>query len=410
MNSPPDIIDGVDTLSAEDEAIAYGEEQDVGESFFASVRRKKSFQAWHHPVKQIVRAKQWARLTERLIKEREVKPKKIHYFTLPGPDLLDVRVLTDVCFPLDVKIEYFGFDAGSDPNKGSAEAGQQIDAASALRQAGKVADEAIILPDRLEDLVAENSHAATQLSGREAFDIINIDACDHIAYVPAGRSTSTFEAINALLQHQCRSQRQWLLFLTTRVDVQLLGPPHAAMRLALQNNMKLSNDFGSALAKCLDAEQETIGAALDEIWQTHDEKFLKLYIISLAKYLLQFFHSQASNPANVELASCYAYRVSHTEPDMLALAFRVTPDKPRYYPPGIGGQVTVPNLEPGRAIEITKRAGRLWDLDDAIVKDEKIRNEAIEGTKTLLNSANFDLDEWVRWLATHARRPMEVTV
>ena len=409
MSSDTDMQDGTDVLLVEDEAVAYGEGEDISKSFLISVSRKKSFQPWHHPVKQIVRAKQWASLTEKLIRERAVAPTRIHYFTLPGPDLLDVRVLSDVCSPLGVKIEYFGFDAGSDPNSAVADAGHQMDAESALRQAGKVADEAIILPDRLEDLVEPRSHAAAKLAGRETFDVINIDACDNLAYVPNGRTKNTFDAIQALLRHQCRSQKSWLLFLTTRVDTGLLGRPHLAMQSALHKNIELSDEFGFALAKCLDASQATISSALTSIWANHDAKFLKLYTIGLAKFLLQFFHSQPSNPANVELASCYAYRVHHTEPDMLAIAFRITPDDARYFAPGTGGAITLPNLEPARAIRVASQAERLQDLDNALETDATLRTEAIEGTRLLLDTAHFDMEEWVKWLAAHDRRPMQVS-
>jgi hypothetical protein len=102
--------EGADELPEEDFIATYGEAVTAVEQVISSIERKTAYKPWHHPVKQIVRARQWAALTKKLIESRTEAPTKLHYFTLPGPDLLDVRVLAEVCHPLDVQIEYFGFD------------------------------------------------------------------------------------------------------------------------------------------------------------------------------------------------------------------------------------------------------------------------------------------------------------
>lgn len=395
-----------DELPEEDAALVYGGSQASGADFVASVKRKTSFQPWHHPVKQVVRARQWASLTRRLIDARSTFSDKLHYFTLPGPDLLDVRVLSEVCGPLGIKVEYFGFDAGSDPNLSAVEQGTRLNAESALRQAGKISDDALILPDRLEDIVEPRSQAAAKLFERDTFDVVNIDACDNLAYLPKGRTTNTFNAIEALLKHQCRSRKPWLLFVTTRVQPGLLGSPGLQMQAAISDNLKLSTDFGSALAACINADVATLTSAINLGWAKHDSTFLKLYSVGVAKFLLQFFHNQPSVPADVTLASSYAYRVYNDEPDMLALAFRITPDPPRFFDAGTGGAIAVPLLEPTRAIRVAKQAEKLQDLDTALTNEADLRKEAIEGSKKLLHEANFDIDAWLKWLANHDRRPM----
>src|SRR5215212_3754207 len=103
-----------DIPDAEIEAI-YGPDATVAAEGPASLPRiKRTFMAWHHPVKQIVRARQWAKLTGKLLAERRQRLEVLRYFTLPGPDLLDVRVLTEVCSPLEIPIHYFGFNAGAE--------------------------------------------------------------------------------------------------------------------------------------------------------------------------------------------------------------------------------------------------------------------------------------------------------
>ncbi|MBY3115642.1 PP_RS20740 family protein [Rhizobium laguerreae] len=404
-----DVHLGSDEIPEEDLQLAYGG-RNRGEEFVAASKHKTTFKPWHHPVKQIVRDRQWAALTRRLIEDRAQPRPSLRYFTLPGPDLLDIRVLADICEPLNVQIEYFGFDVGQEitDDAGGSFAGEWINAESALRQAGRISADALILPDRLEDIAAENSQASAQLRQRPTFDVINIDACDHLAYLPKGRTHNTFDALGALLRHQMASRTPWLLFITTRAQPDLLGKPGIQFQNAITQNLALPGGFGEALAGSLEADIAKLGSALAAIWGANDERFLKLYCIGLGKFLLQFFHMQPNLPANVELASCYAYKVYSDSADMLAMAFRITPDPPRVFAPGIGGAAVVSNLEPVRAIRVAAQARKLQNLDDALENEADVRAEAIAGTEALLGAANYDLDGWRNWLADHERRPMTV--
>lgn len=182
--------------------------------------KRQNFAPWHHPVKQLVRKTQWEALVTRLVKDNAPDGNVLRYFTLPGADLLDVRVISEGCAPLGVQIEYFGFDAGMQAVELNA---QRIELESALRQAGRITANALILPDRLEDIAVDQSQAARQLETRQPFHVINIDACDHLAYQPDGRQRSTFDAVHALLRHQMIATRPWLLFIPD-------NPPRSARR------------------------------------------------------------------------------------------------------------------------------------------------------------------------------------
>lgn len=400
----------------------YGSPESGSETFTQLAEQHRDFAPWHHPVKQIVRIEQWAALTKKLLNERHGGPPNVlRYFTLPGKDLFDIKVLSDICKPLGVRIEYFGFNSGvatsgDDGTPIEAEAhsvngAPWVSAESALRQAGRVTSDAIIHSDRLEDIALEHSHAATQLRQRAPFDVINIDACDHLAYAPKGRDRNTFDALQALLCHQMSARNPWLLFLTTRVDPTLLGQPGLAFQHAIAQNLSAhpSSGFGAALAACLQAEDTKLASELITAWNIHDMRFLKLYSVGLGKFLLQFFCGQPNLPANVELASAYAYRVHKDEPDMLALAFRIIPDPPRVYPPSIGGAAAVPLLEPSRAIRVVHRATRICDIDEALKNEPVLRNTAITGTQELLESAHYDIAAWRDWLGKHERRPIAAT-
>lgn len=402
---------------AEDIEAIYGRQGEDAPGLAQLVEMRQDFAPWHHPVKQIVRTRQWAALTKKLLEERlQGVPRVLRYFTLPGADLLDVRTLAGVCEPLGVKIEYFGFNSGGVPLSsgeaapGSAHAAAWVMAESALRQAGRITENALILEDQLEDIAETGSQAAIQLQQRGTFDVINIDPCDHLAYCPKGRTKNTFDALEALLKHQMGAASPWLLFVTTRVAPQLLGQPGVIFQNAITQNLSVpQSGFGASLSECISANAVRIAAELASVWTTHDERFLKLYSVGLGKFLLQFFHAQPNMPANVELASVYAYRVHSDQPDMLALAFQISPDPRRVFPPQVGNSVGFPQLESARAISIAKRAMHLEDIDGLLAANAYIRNEAVEGTKSLLLSARFDIAKWTEWLASHNRRPMAVT-
>lgn len=366
--------------------------------------KRQNFAPWHHPVKQLVRKTQWETLVTRLIKDNAPDGNILRYFTLPGADLLDVRVLAEACEPLGVQIEYFGFDAAMHMVEMNA---PRIELESALRQAGRITANAVILPDRLEDIAVNQSQAARQLETRQPFHVINIDACDHLAYQPEGRQRSTFDAVRALLRHQMIATRPWLLFITTRVEPGLLEGPGDVMRQAVNDNLATAGGFGNALAAAIEADAAIVQDEVANAWANHDAKFRKLYAIGLGKVLLQFFHAQPNHPANVELASACTYRVYGDEPDMIALAFRITPDGPVVFQPGQPQQSDLA-VEATRAVRVAARAQAMRDLDAELEADVEVCEAMARSSATLLRASNYDMGAYQAWLANHVRRPIQI--
>ncbi|MBN8960600.1 MAG: hypothetical protein J0H71_05665 [Rhizobiales bacterium] len=392
-------------------------EQPTAPDLAIRAEKKTKFAPWHHPVKQVVRSKQWADLTHRLLVDSRSpdQQKTLRYFTLPGADLLDVRVLAEALAPLGTKIEYFGFNAApSSSMEGGAMAGvpdASFSAESALRQAGQITNDALVLTDRLEDIAIPGSQAANQLSQRQHFDVINIDGCDHLGYVPNGRQSSTFAALEKLLGHQLLFRKPWLLFITTRADAKLLGPHTVKMQGAILENIRDHGEsFNPALADCIGANIATLQSDLNAAWSTQSDTFLKVYSVGLGKYLLHFFHGQHNLSADVELASVYTYPIQQTEPDMLSLAFRIIPH-PLNVQPATAGTTSVRSpLEPEQGVKLAARAKRMWNIGIAVNEIDDLRSSAIDGTKKLLDAANYDLSAWQDWLAKHTTRAMQVEI
>jgi hypothetical protein len=384
---------------------------DKRQTVVSTPANRTSFAPWHHPVKQIVRDYQWADLVRKLLAEHRQGQgrESLRYFTLPGADLLDVRVLAEAVADMGTRIEYFGFDSGyEDQAKSEIDlTGAYLLAESALRQSGSISDRAEILRDRLEDIAQPGTHAAERLRQRGVFDVINIDACDHLGYKPEGRTGSVFEAIEKLLEHQLWAKEPWLLFITTRANVALLGTPATKLQYAIMRNIDVhQEEFSAPLAECIGAEVATIAADLAGCWTVQNLNFLKLFSVGLSKYLLHFYHAQQNIRTKVELASAFAYKVSGDEPDMLSLAFRMTPKGLNVLAPSAGGGTPLPTVELSHALGMVSRAKKLWDLDQAIASDQGIRTEAVVGTEKLLSAANYDIPKWREWLRTLPVRPM----
>jgi hypothetical protein len=416
VNSPDIIVPNMEIPKQEPgetdflEAV-YGEATEEVSSLIGSAARR-SYAPWHHPVKQIVRDLQWSELAVKLLAEHRTERQRdiLKYFTLPGADLLDVRVLAEATRQFGTKIEYFGFDVGFSAGEDiDQERGAYFAAESALRQSGKITDQAFIATDYLEDIALNGTVAADRLKHRGVFDIINIDACSHLAYASEGRKTSIFNAVEKLLAHQLKADHPWLLFLTTRANVDRLGAPATAFQSAIHKNIEAHKDeFASPFAECIGANLATLASDMQGCWTTQNLQFLKLFLIGFGKYLLQFFHAQQNLPAKLELVSAFAYKVSSDEPDMLSLAFRVSPEGVRVNAGSAGGAQVIPQLELAHALKLVRRAARLWDLDQAIAEDDTLRQEAVQATERLLEAANYDIPGWREWLRTLPVRPMEL--
>ncbi|MNS36128.1 hypothetical protein D3C72_683140 [compost metagenome] len=365
----------------------------------------REFAPWHHPVKQIVRQEQWMAQMAAFLKD-ERAPRTIRYFTLPGPDLLDVRSLTEVAAPAGHKIEYFGFDSsGTGPD--APENLQRFKMEASLRQAGLITDNIIVHPDRLEDIALPTSLAATELGSQAAFDIINIDGCDHLAYKAPGRVKTTFDALKVLIHHQAVRDRPWLLWITTRVSPEQMSDPMLQFQQAIQSNCNESEDFTAALCEALGIERANYAREATRLWANGgEEAYLKLYTVGLSKYLLRLFHGQPNHPGNVELACSYAYRVRDDAPDMIAVAYRITPKGRKLIEPGSPQQGHAPEVQ--HALKVVARAARLWNIDEAIQTDTGLRDDAATGMAKLLDGAGYNLDDWRDWVRSHPIRPLAI--
>lgn len=376
---------------AEDDLSAvYGDVEEAVQPSDAgtSGKRKSKFAPWHHPVKQFVRREQWVAQVRRLIGEGRAKP--LTYLTLPGEDMLDVRMLGELLRSQNCQLECLGFNSTG----ANDDAGSQLNIQSALRQEGLITDNSITLADRIEEIARASSQANNMLSQWGAFDVINLDLCGHFS---AGGDPSVFDALNRIVEHQRSATRPWLLMLTTRVHPDHLSATHEQFNAAIQQNLDLSESFVGTLSDALDVSPAELRGALPGIWGAADDKLVKLYAVGIGKYLLHLFHSQIQDPAHVELASCLAYRVHADHPDMLSLAFRIDPQQKQLVPMGVRA-VEIPPIEVVRANQIARKAGRLGDVDEILRNDAEKLEIFTRESENLLKLSNYDISQYRQWV------------
>lgn len=392
-------------VADEDLEAAFGETPTEVEPAPSDLGKKRRFEPWHLPVKQFVRLRQWALQTDRLLGDLNKKEavQVLRYFTLPGPDLLDVRVVAEACARRGASIELFGFDSAA-PESRKNERGEALELDRViLRQAGRIVDSSTVIRGQLESIAIANSQEANQLQNRPPFHVINLDACNHLTYRRGGGGANLFDALRTLLTHQLTARTEWLLFITTRCGPGFLSEAQDEFQARIEENIRISTEFSEELASALETNVSGLLDRTQEVWDCHNSHFLKLYCVGLGKYLLKWFNAQVGTPAETRLVSAVAYRVSGEEPDMLAIAFRIRPLGRRVFEPGIDAVAVAPP-EPEQAARVARKANGLVDADLLLQTNEEVLREAVQTTEALLHDANFDLEEWRQYVATHRRQ------
>jgi hypothetical protein len=396
--------DGAEAL--DDIDAVYGIEEPGGSGWH---HRKREFKPWHLPVKQLVREYQWLDQTTRLIKRWPNHRNSLRYLSLPGPDLLDVRVLAKACAARKIKVNYLGFDSSFEADVTDGKDGSDwVGPGAELRQAGLVSGDSLVLKDRVESLAIPKSQSSQLLEQRGPFDVVNLDVCGHFGYRPNEDGATSADALRAILAHQITAKGPWLLFLTTRVDPSYLNYARELFEPAISSNLNsLGEDFRKSLSKLFETDPSEIESAILDCWTRPSSLLHQLFTIGLGKYLLQFFHGQLSLRSTVELKSLFVYRVAGETPDMVSLAFCITPTEQdvTVRPPTVGGEmIEIPLLEESLACQIVTKSYDLWDLDRGLADDSDLKDLIFESASDLIHEAGFDRAEWANWVKSEGRQ------
>lgn len=357
---------------------------------------RRPFQPWHRPRKQWIRRYQWHDSLLEMLRETHFPAdgRIMRYLSLPGDDLLDVRVLREACEQAGVDLRFTGLNS---VGPGSARDVQLNIAESEVRGLAHIHTGSAILRERFEAVANPGSLAFAEVRDCGPFHAVNIDLCDHIALRAQGERQPTIidalaEVIQLQLQH---AMHPWLLFVTTRVAPGRIDAGNlAALVRAVTDNVAASQEFGKRTAALLQTEAEGLHAALADPENLDPQAYMNLFVLGFGKWLLRFVGEAHPDRRLRMLPSCF-YAVHPARPDMLSLGFRCDanhmPAKDRYEL--VGRRVASPNEnEIDQAIGLLDATEGLFDLDAHLAGDPQLAEAVMIESANLLRSAHYDVD------------------
>ena len=374
------------------------------EAIAATPRR---FKPWHKPRKQWVRRHQWFELTERLVADTHFPADGalFRYLSMPGEDLLDVRVIQEACAAAGLELRFTGLNSVI---AGSADDLQLNISENSIRDLPTIHSGSRILREKFQSIAEPQSLAFAEIRNSGPFNAINIDLCDHIALREqrAGGHTiidALAQIVGVQLEH---AMHPWLLFITTRIAPgQVDAANLRALIAAVQANINASQAFTDRAGAVLKVTGQALDQALADPDNLDSHRFKDLFCLGFGKWLLSYI--EASMPARslTMLPSCF-YSVHNGRPDMLSLAFRC--DIVRQPPADPFGIIRNP-LPAGPAgevemgLRIAEQTGELTDLDAMLAAEPEVFERMTAESEALLRAANYPVDDptsgYRAWLA-----------
>lgn len=367
---------------------------------------QRPFEPWHRPRKQWVRRYQWHDSLIGMLRETHfpADARILRYLSLPGDDLLDVRVLREACEAAAVDLRFTGLNAVP---AGSPRDIRMNIAESEVRGLAGIHQGSAILRERFETVANRESIAFAEVRDGGPFHAVNIDLCDHLALRPQGRGRHTaVDALAEVIQLQLRNaMHPWLLFITTRVAPDRIDADNiAALMQAVTDNVDANAGFEGRTAALLRTEAQGLRTLLADPARLEPEEFTRLFALGFGKWLLRFVGAAHPERRLTMLPSCF-YAVVPGRPDMLSLGFRcdvrTAPARDRYELVADRGRDAAA-AEVDQALALLDVTERLMDLDAELAGDEQLMEAVTLESADLLRSAHYDVDGnpgYRRWLA-----------
>ncbi len=353
---------------------------------------KKDFLPWHKPRKHYIRIKQWCSHTQKLAQrcKQEFEFRSFRYLGLPGPDLLDVRLIQGALVKSGVKLSYLGFN--SDGTQESSISQSEVNALEGIDPATSQ-----VLPDRFESLSRSDSMASQRARAFAPFDVVNLDLCASAANTPPAATETIFAALKELFQIQhTKGANDWLLFLTTRADSASVNQTSLGILIeCIRRNVASSETFGEKLQECLHIgvdELERPGAL-------GPSSFALSVGLGIGKWLL----ATVGPSWEVELqAENFWYSVSGKPTDMLSLSFRFVRRPSVSDQTGLTGPTAPlpsPRSEVAMAEDMISSLAQISDPEIVLRDDPEQKRKMVEQSRKLLEQARYDGQAYERWVA-----------
>ena len=364
---------------------------------------------WHRPRKQFIRERQWIYFSERLIRRLKGKPglptplkgvPEVHYLTLPGTDYLDVRLLGELCHNHGCCLTSTGFLAGGENNPHVARAKFREDA---LIKAGYITDKSHTFGRRFEEVTSEQGQAYLEIQRKGPFHIVNIDACGSIAAPKANHATRLIDAIHRIVEFQFANKTvRWLLFVTADIRHNSIAA-ETLCRLcqAIYQNADENENFRNSVLSLFGENNTDITGVVSEVSSHTGEKFLKLFSLGFAKWLLHLARAKEWD-MNTHRTYCYSTAGNEDEtPTMVCLAFEFLPPPPGLHDPFRVSRAKPISIKQGRdtSIRVATKISEMENLDNKMRANTDLRKQMVAQTEKLLKEAGYS-SEALRELQT----------
>lgn len=350
-----------------------------------------TYAPWHKPRKQFVRRVQWAQEVQGLIsalrKSGYLQGDTVRYLTLPGPDLLDVRVLSEVCRENTASLKYLGLCRDNESRQ--ARLRRNI---SAFSEA-----EGDVLPYTFEALAKPNGTAMRAIGSLGSFHVINVDACQPLAKRDPNETGRLIDAIRTVIEHQVNKARhQWLLFITTVVQPGSVSENSlSTLKAEIQKNSAQSLEFKSLAISAIDPSGDALDSCLAAASSDRGEPFARMFSLGLTKWLI---HLCEDHGYSVIGRKPYCYSTIPAEPfpaNMVSLGFEFRP-KPLDLTDQSGLTETqhLPFDDSGLPLDIraAKAIEGMVNLDHALRDDPELAQSLGLETKDLLRQVGYPVD------------------
>ncbi len=240
-----------------------------------ALSEEKAFKAWHKPRKQWVRQEQWLKETESLICSLPLDGRSLlRYLSLPGEDMLDIRMIARLCRGKGLDLKCLGYDEGARGLTNQTEVNISWNEVS-----NNIVPTSTVLPDNIAVLRNAHSQAFRYVIEHGPFDIINLDLCGSVSCTDYPHN---HQVLHNLCEYQANHSREpWLLFLTTRAEYEKVNIKDLPYYLkSLSVNAEDSRHFGVRLAEITGFDIYSYDSSADPkslFGECTGEAFVKLF-------------------------------------------------------------------------------------------------------------------------------------
>lgn len=343
----------------------------------------REFKPWHRPRKQWVRSCQWCNSLKRLILDNsyaDINP--IKYFSFPGEDCLDIKILSEQCNQNNKKFYFEGIESGL------------ISFESILSQIMDLeyidSNSKIHPKSNFEEIGHENSSLYSKIASNSPFHVINLDFTNSIFSPSHGKQT--MQSICKIMNRQLDQQYlKWQLYLTSRCNIDSISIECLKDYMAkLLDNCKNSDEFLSLIKQniCNTMEIDSTENYLIE----NSKNFEKLAIIAFIKWLIAL--AVAKN-VKMSLLSSAEYKVNDSgSPDMISLVFEFKKHKSPIDPTEITYSANAIDEKDVAYKVCNKFLEKIKNVDTLLEENPITLEKLTLEIKTMLSNIGYDISSY----------------